>query len=197
VVVCPQGIDIRNGFQLECIACSRCIDACTGVMQQLGHPTLVGYSSLVEMRGGRRPRFLRPRTFAYAALLVGLVVTGAAMAWGRVPFEVTVNRAPGSLFTADADGAIRNTFLLKITSNEPRPEPVTYTVRVDGLPGAELIVPEFTLRPGESHTGPLIVRLAATDGVERTIPFRVIVSAPSGAVAVAATFKTGAAVGVE
>jgi len=195
VVVCPQGIDIRNGFQLECIACSRCIDACTGVMRQLGHPTLVGYSSLVEMKGGRRPRFLRPRTFAYAALLVGLVVTGAAMARGRVPFEVTVNRAPGSLFTADTDGAIRNTFLLKITSNEPQPEPVTYTVLVDGLPGAEVIVPPFTLRSSESHTAPLIVRLPALDTVARTMPFRVHVTAPSGEVTVEATFKTGAAVG--
>jgi cytochrome c oxidase accessory protein FixG len=197
VVVCPQGIDIRNGFQLECIACSRCIDACTGVMRQLGHPSLVGYSSLVEMQGKRRPRFLRPRTLVYAALLVGLVVTGAAMARGRVPFEVTVNRAPGSLFTVDADGAIRNTFLLKITSNEPRPEPVTYAIRVEGLAGAEVIVPEVTLRPSESHTAPLIVRLASADGIERTVPFRVIVSAPSGEVAIAATFKTGASVGVE
>lgn len=192
VVVCPAGIDIRDGFQLECIACSRCVDACTGVMTQLGHPTLVGYSSLVEMRGQRRPRFLRPRTLAYAALLAGLVVAGAAMSRGRVPFEVTVNRAPGSLFTVDTDGAVRNTFLLKITSNDPDPEPVTYAVRVDGLPGAEVLVPEFTLRPAESHTAPLIVRLAAADAVARTMPFRVLVSAPSGEIAVEATFKTGA-----
>jgi cytochrome c oxidase accessory protein FixG len=195
VVVCPAGIDIRDGFQLECIACSRCIDACTGVMKQLGHPTLVGYSSLVEMQGHRRPRFLRPRTLAYAALLAGLVVAGAAMSRGRVPFEVTVNRAPGSLFTVDTDGAIRNTYLLKITSNAPHPEPVTYAVRVDGLPDAELIVPEFTLRPSESHTAPLIVRLTAAGAVARTMPFRVLVSAPSGEVAVEATFKTGASVG--
>jgi len=195
VVVCPQGIDIRDGFQLECIACSRCIDACRAVMPQLGHASLVGYSSLVEMQGGRRPRFLRPRTFAYAALLVGLVVAGAGMARNRVPFEVTVNRAPGSLFTVDGDGAVRNTFLLKITSNEPRPEPVTYTVLVDGLPGAEVIVPPVTLRSSESHTAPLIVRLPALDTVARTMPFRVHVTAPSGEVTVEATFKTGAAVG--
>jgi cytochrome c oxidase accessory protein FixG len=195
VVVCPQGIDIRDGFQLECIACSRCIDACRAVMPQLGHASLVGYSSLVETQGGPRPRFLRPRTLAYAALLVGLVVVGAGMARNRVPFEVTVNRAPGSLFTVDGDGAVRNTFLLKITSNEPQPEPVTYTVLVDGLPGAEVIVPPFTLRPSESHTAPLIVRLPALDTVARTMPFRVHVTAPSGEVTVEATFKTGAAVG--
>jgi len=195
VVVCPQGIDIRNGFQLECIACSRCVDACTGVMEQLGHPTLVGYSSLVEMQGQRRPRFLRPRTLAYAALLVGLVVTGAAMARGRVPFEVTVNRAPGSLFTVDGDGAVRNTYLLKVTSNEPHPGPVTFAVRVEGLPDAEVIAPEITLEPSESHTGPLIIRIPAGDSVARTMPFRVLVSSPSGEMAVEATFKTGVTVG--
>jgi hypothetical protein len=150
---------------------------------------------MVETQGKRRPRFLRPRTLAYAALLVGLVVAGAGMARHRVPFEVTVNRAPGSLFTVDTDGAVRNTFLLKITSNEPHPEPVTYAVRVDGLPGAEVIVPPFALRPSESHTAPLIVRLGANDDAARTMPFRVVVSAPSGEVAVEATFKTGASVG--
>jgi cytochrome c oxidase accessory protein FixG len=195
VVVCPQGIDIRNGFQLECIACSRCVDACTGVMKQLGHPTLVGYSSLVEMQGQRRPRFLRPRTLAYAALLVGLIVTGAAMARGRVPFEVSVNRAPGSLFTVDADGAVRNTYLLKVTSNEPHPGPVTFAVRVEGLPDAQVIAPEITLEPSESHTGPLIIRIPAGDSVARTMPFRVLVSSPSGEMAVEATFKTGVTVG--
>jgi len=195
VVVCPQGIDIRNGFQLECIACSRCVDACTGVMEQLGHPTLVGYSSLVEMEGKGRSRLLRPRTLAYAALLVGLVVTGVAMARGRVPFEVTVNRAPGSLFTVDADGKVRNTYLLKVTSNEPHPGPVTFDIRVEGLPDAEVIVPEFTLEPSQSHTAPLIVRVPVRDSLTRTMPFRVLVSSPSGEMAVDATFKTGVTVG--
>ncbi len=70
VVVCPAGIDIRDGFQLECIACARCIDACTNVMQRLDHETLVAYSSVAELEG-RKPRVVRPRTVAYAAMLVG------------------------------------------------------------------------------------------------------------------------------
>lgn len=192
VVVCPQGIDIRDGFQLECIACSRCIDACHGVMEQLGHPSLVGYSSMAEMQGGKPPRFLRPRTLVYAALLLGLVGSGVAMVWGRVPFEVTVNRTPGSLYTMDADGAVRNTYLVKVTSNASSPGLVSYAVRVEGLPDAEIILPEFTLRPSESHTAPLVIRFPATATLARTMPFRVIVSAPSGEVSVEATFKTGA-----
>ena len=51
VVVCPQGIDIRDGFQLECIQCARCIDACVSVMDKLGHRTLVEYTSMAEQEG--------------------------------------------------------------------------------------------------------------------------------------------------
>ena len=195
VVVCPAGIDIRDGFQLECIACSRCVDACAGVMQQLGHPSLVGYSSVAEMEHGRKPRFLRPRTFAYAALLMGLAVTGATMLYGRVPFQVTVNRAPGSLFTVDADGLVRNTYLLKVTSNDPSPEPAEYAVRVDGLPDAEVIVPVISLASSESRTAPLVVRVRDAAATGRTVPIHVVVTSPRGEVVVEATFKTGAEVG--
>ncbi len=195
VVVCPAGIDIRNGFQLECIACSRCVDACTGVMERLGHPTLVGYSSVSEMRTGMRARRARPRTVAYAALLVGLAVTGVAMLHGRVPFEVSVNRAPGSLFTVDADGLIRNTYLLKVTSNDPSPEPVPYEVRVEGLERAEVLAPSIVLESSETRTAPLIVRVPNDGEVARTVPIRVHVTSPRGQVVVEATFKTGAEVG--
>jgi cytochrome c oxidase accessory protein FixG len=195
VIVCPAGIDIRDGFQLECIACSRCVDACTGVMERLGHPTLVGYSSVAEMQTGKRARRLRPRTVAYAALLAGLAVTGGTMLYGRVPFEVTVNRAPGSLFTVDADGLIRNTYLVKITNNDPSPEAVTYEVQVEGLDPAQVIAPSIELRSSETRTAPLIVRVPGDGGVARTVPIRVRVSSPRGQVVVDATFKTGAEVG--
>jgi polyferredoxin len=164
-------------------------------MEQLGHPTLVGYSSVAEMERGRKPRFTRPRTIAYAALLAGLLITGGTMLYGRVPFQVTVNRAPGSLYTVDPDGLIRNTYLLKITSNVPSPEPAEYTVRVEGLEDAEVIAPPLILVSSESRTAPLVVRVRNLPGVRRTVPIRVYVESPHGAVIVDATFKTGADVG--
>jgi len=93
VVVCPQGIDIRDGFQLECIQCARCIDACTEVMGNLDHPTLVHYGSIAEGEGHKVRRW-RPRTVVYAALLLGIVAVGTGLVIRRVPFEATVNRAP-------------------------------------------------------------------------------------------------------
>jgi cytochrome c oxidase accessory protein FixG len=73
VAVCPTGIDIRNGNQLECIHCSGCIDACDAVMTKLGKPTgLVRYTSEIELAGGRRLR-IRPRTMIYALVATALI----------------------------------------------------------------------------------------------------------------------------
>ena len=58
VAVCPQGIDIRKGFQLECIACARCVDACTGVMAKGGHESLIVYKPITPQSS------FRPRTVA-------------------------------------------------------------------------------------------------------------------------------------
>jgi len=196
VVVCPAGIDIRDGFQLECIACSRCVDACTGVMQRLGHRTLVGYSSVVEMRGGKRPRLLRPRTLVYAALLVALAATGTTLVAARVPFEASVNRVPGSLFTVDADGSVRNTYLLKVTSNDPSPDPVRFEVTVEGLADAEVVYPVLMLRSQESRTVPLVIRVPSPVAAGPTVPIDVTVRSPGDAVSLAATFMTGASSGV-
>ena len=97
VDVCPQGIDIRDGFQLECINCSRCVDACEDVMGRLGQSTLVRYSTQAADQG-RQTSWLRGRTLAYAAILV--LVTGGLFARvaTHTPIEATVNRVPGSLF---------------------------------------------------------------------------------------------------
>jgi hypothetical protein len=117
------------------------------------------------------------------------------MLYGRVPFQVTVNRAPGSLYTVDADGLIRNTYLLKVTSNDPSPEPATFTVRVSGLTDAEVLAPDLALSSAESRTVPLVVRVRDGDALQRTVPIRVIVESEHGTVVVAATFKTGVDLG--
>ena len=191
VVVCPQGIDIRNGFQLECIQCARCIDACVGVMDRLGHPTLVKYGSIAEAEG-RTVRRLKPRTVVYAALLSGILAGAMGFAMNRVHFEASVNRAPGSLYTLDADGYVRNTFLLKITDNQAGSGVTPYQVTVDGLDQAEILVQGVELGTGESRTVPLIVRVSLALELDRTTPIRVHVSTPDGELVLETTFKSGA-----
>ncbi|MDP2958230.1 MAG: cytochrome c oxidase accessory protein CcoG [Longimicrobiales bacterium] len=194
VVVCPQGIDIRDGFQLECIQCARCIDACESVMSRFEQPTLVRYSSTSADRG-KAPRAFRPRTLVYGGLLTTLTAAAMVLLLGRVPFEASVNRAPGSLFTVDGDGYVRNTYLLKVTNNESTSAPVAYSVDVDGLEGAEVTAPELTMGPEESRTIPLVVRLPAAAAGARTIPFTVRIGSPTAELLLPTTFKTGAAVG--
>ncbi|MEZ4425994.1 MAG: cytochrome c oxidase accessory protein CcoG [Gemmatimonadota bacterium] len=193
VVVCPQGIDIRNGFQLECIQCARCIDACTTVMEPLGHETLVAYGSVAESQG-RIVRRWRPRTFVYAGLLAALVVAGGTLMVRRVPFEAAVNRAPGSLFAVDPDGFVRNTFLLEVTNKDPRPGAVQYQVALEGVDGAEMLAPPLELGASESRTLPLVVRIPANAATARSLPLRVRVSSDRDEVVLPTTFLTGGAI---
>ncbi|MFC1661579.1 cytochrome c oxidase accessory protein CcoG [Gemmatimonadota bacterium] len=194
VVVCPQGIDIRDGFQLECIQCARCIDACVSVMDKLGHRTLVEYSTQAEAEG-RTVRRLRPRTLVYGGLLAALLVFGFTLMARRVPFEATVNRAPGSLFTVDPDGFVRNTYLVQLTNNNADDAVVDYQVLVEGLSDAEVLTQVVSLGSTESRTVPLIVRVPVSSGLGRTTPIDVRVVSPDGELLIPTTFKTGAALG--
>jgi len=190
VFVCPQGIDIRDGFQLECIACAKCIDACDIVMGKLGHKTLIDFGAEAELHGAK-PRRLRPRTVLYGGLLTGIAATVAILLAGRAPFDAAVARAPGSLFTEDADGFVRNTYLLRVTNKEIGEAPVPFTVQVEGLDGAQMLMQDIVVATTETRTVPLIVRLRHEDDSPRTLPFRVRVSSPTTSVALDATFKTG------
>jgi cytochrome c oxidase accessory protein FixG len=196
VVVCPQGIDIREGFQLECIQCARCVDACESVMSRFDQPTLVRYSSMAT-DAGEKPRPFRPRTLVYGGLLTALASAAVVMILGRVPFEATVNRAPGSLYTLDADGFVRNTYLLKITGKEALDAAVGYEVHLEGIDGAVLVSPNapVMVAPEQTVTVPLVIRVPERDDLRRTIPFRVRVGSASAELLLPMTFKTGTAVG--
>lgn len=188
--VCPQGIDIRNGFQLECIACARCVDACTGVMGKVGHQTLISYTTHAEQQQQQRRR-IRPRTVAYAAMLSGIAAVATLMLFTRVPFEASVARMPGSLYSIDPDGYVRNTYLLRIANNDTKTEQAAFNVSIEGLEQAEVVAPEIQLASMESRIIPLIVRMPPTSTFDRTYPLRVRVTAPVGERVIETTFKSG------
>jgi cytochrome c oxidase accessory protein FixG len=115
VAVCPTEIDIRNGMQLECIACTHCIDACNGVMARLGRArNLIGYRSFVSLEGTREARLLRPRVAVYGALLLVVGVAFGALLAGRLPMDLQVIRSGAGLYATAADGRVSNTFTLHI-----------------------------------------------------------------------------------
>jgi cytochrome c oxidase accessory protein FixG len=113
VQVCPTGIDIRQGLQLECIGCAACVDACDEVMIKLNRPAgLVRYDSHAGLHGGRT-KLLRARTVFYSAvLLAGAVVFSLAVA--RIePLRASVVRMVGAPYYV-ADGVVRNQFLVRV-----------------------------------------------------------------------------------
>ncbi|MCB9675299.1 MAG: cytochrome c oxidase accessory protein CcoG [Alphaproteobacteria bacterium] len=186
VTVCPMGIDIRDGFQLECINCARCVDACVDVMGKLGKPTLVRYTT-IAMDEGKPMKIVRPRTVVYGTIVTGI----AAVLLGSIllhnPIEVTVNRSPGTLFQIDADGHVRNTYMLKVVNNDPVKKHA-FAIGVQGLPDVKVSVPPLILEPGEDRTVPLVVRVP-TDKVENTRSFDIVVHTDGEERTVHTTFK--------
>lgn len=159
VVVCPTGIDIRDGLQLDCIACTACIDACDDVMDKLGRERgLIRYDSLHGLRGEPR-KILRPRVWIYTALLVIGVVVAALAVREREPFEANVLRLPGAPYTRE-EGTLRNGFeihLVNKTSSSARFE-VSPAEQAEGV---ELIVPlkDVEIEPLGSRRVPFFVTM--------------------------------------
>jgi cytochrome c oxidase accessory protein FixG len=133
VQVCPTGIDIRNGLQLECIGCTACIDACDDVMVKVDRPKgLIRYDSLNGFAGKTR-RFLRPRIYAYSALAaLGLTALAVIASSKARPFNATVSRVGGVGFYSDAT-SVRNIFKVRVMNK--RNQPGTVTIRLgEGSP---------------------------------------------------------------
>lgn len=114
--VCPTGIDIRDGLQIECVACAQCIDACDSVMDKLGLPRgLIRYSSQARM-SGEKQRIIRPRVLVYGLILVILLSLMVTILVTMKPFDLVVTRGRGVPFVIDPNGQVVNTWILKITN---------------------------------------------------------------------------------
>ncbi|TWT82664.1 putative electron transport protein YccM [Planctomycetes bacterium CA13] len=122
VVVCPTGIDIRDGLQLECINCTQCIDACDSVMSKVNKPAgLIRYSSQ-DALAGNPPKLLRLRTIAYPAILAVVGIALFLVVWNMSGFDARPLRDKGSPFTIQDQNTISNRFLMRLVNrtNEAR-----------------------------------------------------------------------------
>lgn len=116
VRVCPTGIDIRNGTQLECVNCTACIDSCDHIMQGLNKPTgLIRYASENTIATGQRLKFT-PRIIAYTAVLGLLVSLESFLLITRSDLDVNVARPKGTLFYRPTDSTISNLYNIKIVN---------------------------------------------------------------------------------
>jgi cytochrome c oxidase accessory protein FixG len=139
VDVCPTGIDIRNGLQLECLHCAQCIDACDSVMEKIGKPLgLIRYSSLSEFRGGILKIF-RPRTFLYFLALLILVSTFVYRLASRTDSSAQILRATHEPYRTLNDGLISNHIQVKITNGGESRE--YYRIEVESIEEVNVVLP--------------------------------------------------------
>ena len=158
VSTCPTGIDIREGaLQMECIACTQCIDACDEVMDRIGKPRgLVRYTSQAELASGKRT-FLRPRLVVYSAILLVMFSTLGFSLVGKSTADVTILRGLGAPFSTLPSGEISNQIRIKIANRTG--EERSYTFELVDADGLTLVAPEnpLTVGPGDAQmTGAFI-----------------------------------------
>ena len=113
VQVCPTGIDIRDGLQMECIGCAACIDACDSIMDKMGYARgLVSYTSENQLKGGKT-HLLRPRLIGYSAVLLVMIaaLVVALIERPMVSLDVTKDRG---MFRENSQGLIENIYSLKV-----------------------------------------------------------------------------------
>jgi cytochrome c oxidase accessory protein FixG len=116
VHVCPTGIDIRNGTQLECINCTACIDACDHIMEGISKPKgLIRFVSENSIVDGSKFMWTR-RVKAYTALLIGLLITLIILLVTRKDFETTILRQRGSTFQITGEKKISNIYEINLTN---------------------------------------------------------------------------------
>ena len=119
VHVCPTGIDIRNGTQLECVNCTACIDACDHMMRSVDLPTgLIRYASETEI-ADKKPFTFNLRMKAYSAVLLVLIGVLTTLIVLRTDTETTILRTPGILFQTRPDGRISNLYAIKTVNKTP------------------------------------------------------------------------------
>lgn len=173
VAVCPTGIDIRNGVQMECVHCTACIDACDSVMDKVGSPRgLIRYASLNSIEKGEPIRFT-PRMKLYAGVLAGLIALFLILVFTRPVVEAILLRAPGALFVQTSADRIENLYTLKLVNKTMRDLPVELKLenvsgKLDVMGEKNLVVPA-----GKLAETSIIIELNSTNLTGATTKLKV------------------------
>jgi cytochrome c oxidase accessory protein FixG len=167
VHVCPTGIDIRNGTQLECTNCTACIDACDEMMVAVGLPTnLIGYKSIDSIEKNTGFQWTR-RVKAYTILLIALLAVLITLLITRKDFETEIMRQRGSTYTITSDGLITNIFDISILNKTHDNFKLTFKCNEPGVK-IETVDKKIILKSGQQIEERILIKAANrkfTDGV--------------------------------
>ncbi len=205
VAACPMGIDIRDGQQMECITCALCIDACDSVMDKVGKPLgLISYATLADYNTNMAlatnngtaainparvydapntfsdkvqnlswKKVLRPRSLFYLIVwaLIGLTLVISLSTRQRIGINVLHDRTPQYVLLSD--GSIRNGYTVKLLNMIP--EPRTFRLSIEGLPGAKITVQDHVEDMDGNHNVPVEPDRLTTLRVFVTMPHSAII----------------------
>jgi cytochrome c oxidase accessory protein FixG len=134
VKVCPTGIDIRNGVQMECVGCTACIDACDNVMESIGKPKgLIRYASENSIANGD-PLKYTTRMKLYTGLCLLVLTVLAVILFTRNDITATVMRTPGILYQEKGEDTVSNLYNIKVVNKTIQSIPLT--VKLENTPGS-------------------------------------------------------------
>jgi cytochrome c oxidase accessory protein FixG len=156
VDVCPTGIDIRDGIQLECVNCTACIDACDAVMEKIKRPKgLIRYDSLNGIEKQQRFK-ITPRIMSYSALLLVILSVLVYLFSVRTDFSINILRTPGMLFQEQPGDIISNLYDVSIINKTFDNRPVN--LKLENIKGEiKLIGTDIKLMPQGNYDGKFLV----------------------------------------
>lgn len=173
VKVCPTGIDIRNGTQLECVNCTACIDACNEVMLKIDRPKgLIRYDSISGIEKGTR-KILTPRVLGYTGVLILLITLQGFLFSTRSEIEFVVLRTPGMLFQEQEDGYISNLYNFQLI-NKTTEDFTDLEFKLASPEGRVKMVGSLTKAPKQAMAeGAFFIEIREADLVNRKNKIRI------------------------
>ncbi len=173
VKVCPTGIDIRNGTQLECISCTACIDACDSMMENVGLPKgLIRYASENGVKEKIKLSFTT-RMKAYSVVLLVLIGIETTLLMTRADYDATVLRAKGMLYQEQPNNQLSNLFTIKLVNKTRQELPVELRVENFGNYKLQLIGKDIKVKPEGVTEGEFFVYLNKQDVHKRSTPLKI------------------------
>lgn len=158
VHVCPTGIDIRNGTQLECVNCTACIDACDEVMDKVGRPRgLIRYDSYNGIAEGRK-RIFTPRVIAYSVVLGILLAVNVLLLSSRTDVETIILRTPGKLFQEVNETTVSNLYNYEVINKTNKEMPVEFKL-IGGHGAIKLIGKAPIAEKGKVAKGAMFIEM--------------------------------------
>lgn len=173
VHVCPTGIDIRNGTQLECTNCTACMDACDAIMEKVKRPTgLIRYDSMTGIESGRRKIFTT-RVYAYTGVLLALLVLDVFLIARRGIVETIILRSPGQLYQQKDDTHLTNLYTYVLINKSNHELPIQLQM---ATPGAHIQIvgqEPGSIPKGEKIEGAFFVLMSDSDLKGRKTPITI------------------------